>query len=718
MNQIIFLLTSLVLFNVLNINAFAQAGNDIFPNQQSPLTADYYSAVRKINDADYVPVCLHENGMIHSKNEFLFITNDEPPVLDSIVVESYDDATDAWIKDGIYKWGSEEDGNKIVYNIYFLDELTNAWTIFPWEEYEYDEQERLIREVVYEFSINVKEKTVIYWRKTEHLFTFLEERTEEKTSYKRDVSTGELIHDRKVIQVFDANDNLLKEEIFSWKTADNNWFLTKEFEYAYDENGYQILTSEKSWDYYAGLELGIKKAEFEFDDSGNLLFEINYIWNLDSIAWRLDSKTIYNYQENGKLNSKTGYMWDLSENQWNKTYRQYYEYDSAGNTIKEIKSGWDDSQNDWVNQQLEEYKYDENGNRTFYSYSSWNQEMKDWVPVSKEENLFDNQSNQTLRSYYSWDVGENIWVGFEKFEYEFDENGIKLHESEYTWNEESNTWIGNRKEVYVYDEYGNITQAGLYDWDKMEEDWLFIEEQNLYKYEYDSDGRIISKENLKFKSKSEYAFDETGRYILEKNYVWDSNIEDWRMNVMYEWGYDSEGRMILDGNLNWLQYGDMYYGSRRIFELSETGQLLMESNYIWSNEVGDWIGSSKREITYFEGLFKTVLYSNWDINKNDWQNYLKETYFYSTEIVQETVEINSEKNIKIYPSPAENFIRVQLPNSSVPAQLELFNLSGQKILSAQIFDGEQIAINHFKPGIYSWRLIQNKEIFTGKFVKK
>jgi len=453
MRKFTFLLTSLLIFNILNINTFAQSGYDIYPNHLSLLTEDNSFADEINADKGFIPINQHVNGMIQFENEFSYTSNDDSPVLDSIVVESYDE-TSAWIKDGVYKYGREEDENKISYKTYFLDELTNVWTDFPRQEYEYDAQGRLIREIFYEFSINVKEKTVTYWRKTEHLFTFLEGRTEEKTSYKRDVSLGELIPDRKVIQVFDANDNLLKEEIFSWKSVDENWFRFKEFEYAYDANGYQILTSEKSWDYYAGLELGIKKSEFEFDDSGNMLFEINYIWNRDSIAWSLDSKTIYNYQENGELNTKIGNKWDLSENQWNQTFRQYYEYDSAGNTIKEIKSEWDDSQNVWMNQQLEEYKFDENGNRTFYSYSSWSQEMKDWVPVSKEENLFDNQSNQTLRSYYSWDIGEAIWVGYEKFEYEFDENGKKLHESEYTWNEESNTWIGNRKEVYGYDEYG------------------------------------------------------------------------------------------------------------------------------------------------------------------------------------------------------------------------------------------------------------------------
>ena len=717
MKKFTFLLTFLLVFNILNTYTFAQSGNDIPPNQQSLLTEDNSFADEINADKGIIPINQHVNGMIQFKNEVLFTSNDDSPVLDSIVVESYDE-TSAWIKDGVYKYGIEEDENKIVYKIYFLDELTNVWTDFPRQEYEYDAQRRLIRDVFYEFSINVREKTVTYWRKQELLFTYLEGKTKEKISYKRDISLGELIPDQKVIQAFDENDNLLKEEIFYWKAGDETWFLTKEFEYAYDVNGHQILTSEKSWDYYAGLELGIKKMEFEFDDYGNILSEINYIWSRDSVTWKFDSKINYNYQENGELNSKIGYMWDLSESHWTQTYREYYEYDSTGNTIKEIKSIWNDAQGDWVNQQLEEYKFDENGNRTFYSYSNWTQEKNEWYPISKEENSFDNQSNQTLRSYYNWDVDENIWIGIEKIEYEFDENGKKLHEIVFNWDEEINDWIGRKKEIIVYNEYGNQTHLSLYEWNQTEADWFFIEEQPLYKYEYDSNGRVIYEEDLKYKNKSEYAFDEAGNYILEKDFVWDSDIEDWRLNVMYERGYDSEGRLILVGNLNWLQYGDEYYGSRKKFELRETGQILMESNYVWSNEVGDWIGSSKREITYFEGLFKTVLYSNWDINRNEWKNYLRETYYYSTEIFQETVDINAEINLKVYPNPTGNFIRIQLPNSTVSAQLELFNMAGQKMLSTVVLQGEQVAVNHFKPGVYSYRIVRGQKIFSGKIVKK
>jgi hypothetical protein len=718
MKKLTFLLLALLVVSIFNINARSQSVPNIFPNQNNHLTGhNSFKCNTKVNEC--FPVGYNLTGMIRYENEMLLkAIDDDGPVLDSIVVESLDE-NNYWIKDGIYKYDIEKEGNRINYKIYFLDEFTNVWTGFLWRAYEYDEQGRLIWNVFYEsVLINVKERKLFYSSKTEQSYNYDNGKRVEKISYKRDLTLGELIPVRKVVQVFDANDNLLKEEIFSWKSNDENWFRFKEFEYAYDENGYQILTSEKSWDSFSGVEIGWKRMEFEFDEEGNMLTEINYLWNGDSVSWNFFSMSEWIYKENGELNNKIGYRWNLTENRWDQSYKEDFGYDSEGNKIYEKKSLWGIVQNDWVNYQLLEYNYDVNGNRVFFAYNTWNLEINDWVPVSKEENLFDDFSNQTLRSYYNWANEENTWIGNEKFEYGFDENGKKLFESKYEWNEESNSWVGNRKEVYVYDEYGNITNAGLYEWNNAGGDWHFIEEQPLYKYEYNSNGRILTKENLKFKGKSEYAYDEAGRYTLQKDFVWDQTIDDWRLSVMYEYGYDNEGRMVLMGNLNWLQYGDLYYGSRRELQYMETGQIIMESNYSWDNDAKEWVGYFKKEIVYYQGVYKSIVYAKWEAGINDWQDYLSETYYYSNEIIQEAIERNTLENLRIYPNPAENYIRVQLPNPVVPAKLEFFNMNGKKMLSVTVFQDEQVALNNFTPGIYTFRIIQQQKIFSGKIVKK
>ena len=55
----------------------------------------------------------------------------------------------------------------------------------------------------------------------------------------------------------------------------------------------------------------------------------------------------------------------------------------------------------------------------------------------------------------------------------------------------------------------------------------------------------------------------------------------------------------------------------------------------------------KHIISLMAFLFLVGYGSKLYADENDWNNYLRETYFYSTEIVQETVEIKTELNLKV-----------------------------------------------------------------------
>lgn len=713
------LLIALACTIIFNLNTHAQSIQGIIQNQPNHLTGDYSFSNHTKGKEGLIPVDYNLAGNIHFENKNLIKeADDEGLVLDSIVVESVDENNN-WIKDGVYKYGIEEEGNKIIYKIYFLDKVSQDWEGFAWKEYEYDEQGRLIRSVFNEnMAIYVKEKKLNYFSIVEMLYEYTNEKTVERISYKRNPAGDEFVPDSKKVQIFDENENLLKEELFSWNSEDETWFLFRRYEYAYDENGYQTHFSDTSWDYFSGVEMGWEKRESEYDDNGNITSEVNYMWNRDSLTWNLFSKNIFDYQESGELISKINYHRNHIENKWDPKNKEDLEYDATGNIVKKQISLWDDSQNDWVNDHLEEWQYDVNGNMIFTAYSIWDLEIHDWVPVYKEEYSFDASSNQTLRSHYKWGSEENTWIGSEKFEYGFDENGKILYESKFTWNEESNNWIGNRKVIWVYDEYENLIHAEIYGWDNSEEDWLFIEEYPIFRYEYDSNGRVVSKEDLMYKGKSEYAYDDAGRNILQKDFIWDQTINDWRLRVMYEYGYNNEGRMILKGNLTWMYHGDLYNGDKREWQFNETGQITMESYYSWDNDAKEWVGHSKKEITYFQGQIKSRLFSKWDSEKNDWQNYLRETYYYSGEITLDAIEINSEENLRIYPNPADNYFRVQLPDQNAPAQLELYNLSGKKMLSANIYQGVPVDLSYFTSGIYTYRIIQHKNLFTGRIVKK
>jgi hypothetical protein len=61
-------------------------------------------------------------------------------------------------------------------------------------------------------------------------------------------------------------------------------------------------------------------------------------------------------------------------------------------------------------------------------------------------------------------------------------------------------------------------------------------------------------------------------------------------------------------------------------------------------------------------------------------------------------EITVDKELNIYPNPAESHIRLNL-NSSIPAPYSIYNTLGTKVLSG-ILSGDQIEISHLPGGVY------------------
>ena len=81
------------------------------------------------------------------------------------------------------------------------------------------------------------------------------------------------------------------------------------------------------------------------------------------------------------------------------------------------------------------------------------------------------------------------------------------------------------------------------------------------------------------------------------------------------------------------------------------------------------------------------------------------------------VEEMEKENISVYPNPATNKFTVNLAGSE-KANIEMFNLVGQKVYNCTATEKAEINVSSFRPGIYMLKVSQNGQVYTSKVVVK
>jgi len=81
------------------------------------------------------------------------------------------------------------------------------------------------------------------------------------------------------------------------------------------------------------------------------------------------------------------------------------------------------------------------------------------------------------------------------------------------------------------------------------------------------------------------------------------------------------------------------------------------------------------------------------------------------------VDEMEKENISVYPNPATNKFTVNLAGSE-KANIEMFNLVGQKVYNSTATEKAEVNVSGFRPGIYMLKVSQNGKVYTSKVVVK
>ena len=267
-----------------------------------------------------------------------------------------------------------------------------------------------------------------------------------ETGYKWNSEKNDWIYTYKEIWGYDADNNLILDEYYSWDTVKEAWVGEEDGkeEYAYDADGNEIMHAYYDWDYDLNEWVGTEKEEEAYDANDNLLLYAEYEWDYNKKDWfGIDYKEVYEYDDKGNCTLYAEYEWDDETWSWYGSWKSEHEYDADGILVMSTYYYETDSQGNWIGD--EKYSnYTKNGVK-HYECCYWNYEKNDWEGDTKYNYYSDNKGY--WEEYYEWDYKEWCWIGRNKYEYVFTENGGTY--TYYEWDKEKKNWVEDSKEDYV-----------------------------------------------------------------------------------------------------------------------------------------------------------------------------------------------------------------------------------------------------------------------------
>lgn len=444
-----------------------------------------------------------------------------------------------------------------------------------------------------------------------------------------------------------------------WDEDASQWGLNEKEEYTYNGNGNVI----KYVGYYkydnGGQWLADERGEFVYDEIGNIIQEIWCDPDGKTDVWYCGSKIEYSYDPNRNMTQKIKFTWNQGTSQWNVSWKNEYIYDPNDNMTQKIHYDWDDIASQWVGDEKEEFTYDANGNMTQKIEYHWDDNISGWAPVDyKYEYTYDAADYMTQKIVYSWYESASQWDISWKVEYIYNANGLMTQEIPYDWDENTSQWIPHSykyKREYTYDSGGNITQEIHYHWDESISQWVGDE-------------------------KEEFTYGANGNRMQKIEYDWQESISQWVAHYKEEYDVDN----TYSFNDLFLPPPGLTYNSFRTYEFDN----MLKSISSYENDYSD----------------------NWAHDEN--------ILLYYSE--QNIIGINDLETaiVGLYPNPVSEYLNFSFKSNSNSAIFELYDVQGQKLISKEISNNEQLNLSQLDSGLYLYNVFIDGHMESGKLIKE
>lgn len=231
--------------------------------------------------------------------------------------------------------------------------------------YEYNSQDRVIRESIGEYSDDD-----VFTPIEEERNTYNSQDKLEATEVLRFVN-GNYVEERKMLFEYNsAGDRKRTTFLFNYNQATNQWEEGSRTDILFDGNLNQIGTLSERITPYTLQWTNERKSEWIFDQNNFKVESITYKWNANSDEWEKEGRYLFNNDSTGNVTQQIRFIWDSTINNWAYFGREVFVYNTDGQVLsREYFSYINPS---WVKSNISIQNWDTFGNlATSQLLSTW-----------------------------------------------------------------------------------------------------------------------------------------------------------------------------------------------------------------------------------------------------------------------------------------------------------------------------------------------------------
>lgn len=386
-----------------------------------------------------------------------------------------------------------------------------------------------------------------------------------------------------------------------------------------------------------------------------------------------DTKWEYEYDvSNNPIEEKTYYRTDSTQAWEYSAYRERIYNTNDQLTELTFLWGWSATANEYHSGFKYEFVYD-NNLIAEELVSIFDKPSQSWENYLKYLRSFNASGLEIQEVTYQWFNGQ--WELLDKFLTTYNtNNSIALYE-EFQYNGFNMAWEPSSKTDYFYNTNDTLIQTIVFDY--ASNGWEYYLK---YDFTYQSSGFLGGSVFSEWKpsgwensAKSEYVNDQFGNTTSRITSVWDL-VGNWHISQRDQYVYDS----------------NFPYATLVTF-LSE-------------EECRHQLLSSAHE------SLNTVSYPTLEPEHN-------RTYYWSDLFSTNIHSVPILEELTVYPNPATSFLHFELPKSTLPASIVLYNSIGQQVIN-QSLTGGKLQLSDLPTGPYSYLVQQEKKIYSGTVIIK
>lgn len=351
----------------------------------------------------------------------------------------------------------------------------------------------------------------------------------------------------------------------------------------------------------------------------------------------------------------------------------------------------------------------EQGYNAYDGYQNSYKELYTYTDFDSVETYLSYFWNDTLNADGGWDD-----TNFRSYDYNNDHNLVR---ESWMYNPiGEDEWNNRRLFTYEYDD-GKLM--------KINHQYYNIETEDWSHYNYTD----LNYENQKLKSRTTYYSSDNGHsWNRNYNFLYNYNsgemerIEQhfndnqWKNIRKHTFNLDEEGNILVDLEETWNSFDsawDTLILNKKEYTFNDDGNM---TNYLFRSAYIEWFNVEKEEYVYVDGLLKSSVHYNWDWNEELWYERIR-CNMKTAPGVLSTNQPDLQELVSIYPNPAIEQIKVNIPMGVNVSSIALYDVSGKVIDQFDYFP-QSINISGLEKGLYFVTINLEDEMITRKLIKQ